>query len=174
MKIRRPPVKATKISSFRLSVFLSLSLFSGAIARCHRRSSFSLSLSLLLGGRFQQHLEGARLTILFGKQQITVSLFFVVLFFYFSSIFPLACSLSLSFRLYRYLPDGEWRLVRSASSMWWTAKKKPSGAVGLTAAQTNFPIHSKMEKTLFERDQRASHMKYDIRAIIENLHSRKK
>jgi hypothetical protein len=64
----------------RLSLMVSC-IFSGAIARCHRRSSLSLS---LLGGRFQQHLEGARLTILFGKQQITVSLllFFFIYFFF--------------------------------------------------------------------------------------------
>ena len=64
--------------------------------------SLSLSLSLsLLGGRFQQHLEGARLTILFGKQQITVSLlsFIFILFFFFYLFFLLR----LAHSLYSYL-----------------------------------------------------------------------
>ena len=87
IKIWRPPVKATKIYSSRLGP---------TIARCHRRSSFSLSLSLL-GGRFQQHLEGLAWQFSpLGKQQITVSL--------------LRRPPSFRVRLYTYLMEKEWRL----------------------------------------------------------------
>ena len=96
MKIR-PPVKATKISSHvHSSLSLSLCIFSGVIARCHRRSSLSFSSV----ADFNNTLRGC-LTILFGKQQITVSL--SVLFFsvFFGSLFFWLAVGSLTL----YLPD---------------------------------------------------------------------
>lgn len=82
-----------------LSLSDGLFYFLGSYRSLAITEALSVSLSLL-GGRFQQHLEGARLTILFGKQQITVSLLsFIFIFIFFLPFFLLR----LAHSLYSYL-----------------------------------------------------------------------
>lgn len=126
MKIKR----AAAVKGDKDLVLSSLAQF---IVGCHRRSFF------LFGGRFQQHLEGARLTILSsGNNKIAL------LCFPFSLLFQI------------FLLCSQWSYLIGltgcpALEVMDSFKKIKKG--NRAGWQTNFPIHSKTSHRFFPKEE---------------------